>query len=905
MEAKKNTTKTNRTLFRMLSFFISVILTVATLVAAGFGFASSVQNKGSIDNVINPTLSISSKVKLGKNTNISDVAKSISSTLDFLGKNNTNVYTIGNESIKVELPISSYGTSEKLIDSMTNINSNSEYQKNLEEVIVSTFLSGNLDLRTTKGDELFAKNYNGYYEFQEPKPADPSGDKSLDFSDVDWAPELFDKSKVAMKNGVSEIDVKIKDKNINQFKKWNNWFNGNAGSENSQYVVWIEYDLLDKIASSIDSDYKHETGLYATYIQGKEYSEIPRWIKPFYISDSKSAPMKNIYSNKLVIKNNKYLDSNKAKYFSKVINNSNSYSFENMSFDFSMNKKSSVMLIVLAIVLLLFILGIIFTFLWYFGLLGLIGSMIYLLTMTFLALLLSSFGIIITGIGLLTMIVSSVISAIFFYLVLKVYKNNNEDKFMTYFKRFSNKFTAFNKITFAPTISFILIIYFSTLLISSLMASILFILIIGVTLSYLMSIIILFPIILGFDFLTRFTFEEKTNKTNKWNLIIGFDKKINNEKSLIKVNNIEKKTLVISIVAVLTAVFTILLSSILFITTGSSNNSNLYGTRNYEYSVVLSDETKQILMTSDNPAENPDTNVMNLKNEFNEYNTKKGDIKSAFENSGIKVNSMETIRNDYLKSKEINSNDNFELYSSFGTNIYSSEAMSLESLDEINVKLNSLGYKVIVSNSLIDENGNVEKLVNHTNNDSLIKSILSILIIIALASFIALLLGGWGISLSTLISILMESIFIISPLFIIFTPYTVFIWIPIIIMLSLSVLLKISTFQKVKNDENKENSWLRNSKSGTVLLLIIGVIMAIISLLLIPLYGVAVSMSLFVVSIWSPFVIFIIQRIIFPYFANLLGDFRNKIKSNKIKDDVRRAKNNDEVSEEFIEGINM
>ena len=62
---------------------------------------------------------------------------------------------------------------------------------------------------------------------------------------------------------------------------------------------------------------------------------------------------------------------------------------------------------------------------------------------------------------------------------------------------------------------------------------------------------------------------------------------------------------------------------------------------------------------------------------------------------------------------------------------------------------------------------------------------------------------------------------------------------------------------------------------------------------------------MFVVTALYAIAIYFIQQFVFTSLSETLGGYRDKLKENKLNEDIERSKDKDQLSEEFIEGVNM
>lgn len=899
------------------SVIVLSLLFSATFIGASFGFKDSIENRAQDDTYYNQKVQFQTKVQIkDPSKDMKDAARSVQDTLDFLGKDNSKVQ-IMNDQLLITAPVSSYewdtSEDETFVDSYIDETANSNYVKEIESLFSSLIFDGNLDFRTTTGLPVFKLNDEGKYELNV-DGLNEGLDTGEDTRFVESVPEAknffkLNSAEVKHSNGQAYISVKLITSNnseyLNMFKDWNTWIQSTGVGESTQYVVWFNYDKLEKIAETLDPDYDSATGLYSSYIETGA-----KWIRPFYVNTAFASPLSSKYVDNIELKGD--FTESQATYFANKINNSNSFNYSDVSVTLKTESKNKVLLILLFSLFIAVVLAVIFTFVWFFGLLGLIAGISVILINMFTALILTGAGLSVSAVILATLSIIALIVSIISVSAILVYKKNNDDKNISITTRFKNKFMRTNSQLFAPVVSMIIIFYAASWFLTSALATPLCLISIMIAVAYIFVNIIILPLIYMFDLFTDFT---NVDSSKKWIYLSGRNLEFDIDKYNIVAS--KSKAKIIAIVAGVLAIVSAIVAGTLFATTGSLVNSNLYGTRDYQYAIELVNKpTRNTIYSSDSTDSSELEGTYYIEEWYDAAESDQKDVEAAFKENGVKPTDISIIRNDSVETI-----DGVKLTTSFGYLVTSSKSIDSEKAVSINESLLAIdssieaseaeapyqtagGYKLSIDRYSFDGTQSY-KVVDYTDNIVAITSLLAILLSIITIAIISLITSGWGIALATGSTVLIETSMITAPLFILYIPYSVLVWLPIVLFISLSGALKIKAANDVKKDENKTNSWERNIKSQRTLLPIFAALLLIIEIFFIFIYGFLFVLPLIIITIISPILILLTQETIFIFLAKFLGKYREDKKELQKNKDINKSKNKDNISEEYINGVNM
>ncbi len=922
---------------KVTGIVLSTVLFAATLVGAGFGYAKTADSIGGVDTSFNDYAQIEAKVKFSnRDLDINDAAASITRTLDFLGMQNATVETAGSNRVIITNPISSFSTAGTKGDyNITNnkedhfntmADNNSQYMTEIMTLALPLFYDGTLDVRDTEGDVAFQQTENNgvkYWEFEggvndggsfgvaestdTASYSMPITAYSNPFDDYVAPTDFFDGATLRHSSGIPVIDLQIAkkgksgDEYINMFKDLDKYLDENTDTE---YVIWFNYDFTYRMVKLLDSaGLSDASDSLLDYVNGKEN------LRPLYLTASTGSLMSSKFSDTIEIKGG--FNEQQAQYFVNKINNSGSFQYSEPEFLVITNLQTKIMLITLAALLLAIIIITIFLFASYFGLLGLIASAVFVISTMTMGLVFASTGILVTGLGLIALGVITLITAMIIWTVVGIYKSGNEDKFYSVSKVAINKFKKMHSVMFSPIVAIVLLFYGAGLVVTPLIATPLYLVVIGTSLSYLFATVIMFPIMYGMDLLLKFTrIEYNTN----WDLLIG---KINTSTKDVKESN-GKAPMIGIIISLVIMAITIIVGGTLYGITGSVVNSNVFGTQDYVYQVQVVNETAKLTLNDISSLDG----TYQFGNESFEYafdqtNNNSGSIKSAFNDNGIKASKVQVVRYDEIGVQP----DGTKVpIGAFGYQVYSKDAIDATKVDAINNELKDNEVQVINDNEtnvvkttfeVVEGgsyiNGESMKVTSYINNVASIKGIYALLIMIFVITLILLFIGNWGVALAGLVSSLLSSTLLFAPMVILFIPFTSIVVFPTILISgvllgSMAVITNIA-----KADEIDTNKWGRASNKVKYILPAFIGIMMFLEIFLIGTYSLLAVLSMVILTALAIVTVYMTQQLIFPFLAEMFGGYRDSKVESRLKKDIAASKNkkDGEISEEYIEGVNM
>ncbi len=935
MEENKKYSKARK----ITGIVLSTVLFTGAFIGAGFGFAKSVEDVAGIDNNYNDFVQIEANVEDGK---AKEASASIKSTLDFLGMQNANVRVIGDSKVVVNNPISAYTYFETNImnddkihfEDIMSYSSNSNYWKEVGTLVIPLFFDGTLDIRDIEGDAAFvndaADTFQNDWRFVggvenggsfgvEAEPEDPEGETYSSVIDAEnHMVNFFDGAELKHEQGLPYIELKISkegnngDGYINMFKDLDRYIDSTASSENpTQYVFWFNYDLTYDLIEKVDPEGLASSSLY-------EYVASKPSLRPLYVATNSQSIMSSKYSDVVEVRGT--FTEKQAKYFVDKINNSNNYSYSNIRFEVIINLQTKVMLLVLAISLLVIIIAVIFSFVAYFGLLGLIASAVYVVSSMTLTLIISGTGILITGLGLISLGFVFIASAGMIFIVLNEYKKNNEDKFISINKTASNKFSKIQSMLFSPIVVSILLFYFAGLALSTVIAIPLYMIVIGIVISYLFSALLLFGLVYLIDLLTEWTKEEYTSK---WDIFIGFNKEYNKENNDKEIEM--KRTLTGTIIASVLMGLSIIMGGTLYFTTGSAFNTNTYGSENYSYVVEAANEPAWMRITDQYTDTTGSAYPVNrfaadmVYTHYQSTNEVKDDVENAFSSNGVKVSSIETIRVDRVDGLG-DIDGELQLLGSFGFEIYSRTAIDTTTAQLINEDLNAIslrlndeisGYDAVTSFELSErmswDGSESQKLNGYKENAIFISGLKGMAIMIFIISIIIMFISNIGVGAATFFSSIMEGALVVAPIVILYLPISTLSVFVVMLMFGISLILKALITKEAMSDEIEANKWQRATRSKRFLLPILAGVLFVMELFLIGIYSWTIVVPMLLITLVAPIGIYIIQQFVFPVLAYNFEIRRKEAVKNQLQLDIQNSKDrvDGEPREEYIEGVNM
>ncbi len=911
----------------------SVILT-ATLIGAGFGFANSAQNNGGADTNYNDFVQIEADVDYKGDYDIKDAANSISQTLEFLGMQNAEVRTMGDSKVIINNPIETYrydefnimNNEEDHMDLMS-ATANSNYFTEVSTLVIPLFFDGTLDIRDLDGEAAFAEVDNngsttwqfvggvedgGTFGVEAETGTDETSISTSRNADVDfYIPNFFEEAHLKHSNGYPVIEMEIakkgsnSDEYINMFKELDAYIDKTENSANpTQYVVWFNYDWTYNVVNEIDPDGLSESGSLYSYV-----STNPN-LRPLYVTTNTTSLMSSIYSDTIELTGT--FSEQQAQYFVNRINNSNRFEFSNVNLEVIINLQTKIMLIVLASILLVLILVVIFSFVAYFGLLGMIASAIFTLVSVVTFSIVASSGILITGIGLVSMGIIITLSGLMIFSALNIYKNDNEDKFKSVNTVGKEKLGKIHSILFVPIVSSVLIFYVSGLILGTLIAIPLYLVVIGLVVSYLFVSVLLIPSLFVMDALIEWT---RFEYTKKWDFFIGFNPELKSKdgNGINNGDDVKKKSMIGTIVATLMLLLSVIVGGTLYGTTGSAFNSTNYGTENYSYIVQVANDSVWLEITEDEELTQGIYGADAIPEYYKETKTVTNDVEKAFEDNGVKVSSIDVIRVDKVEAGSMNEAN--KLLSSFGFEIYSKDSINVDMAKNIQTELDAIAPIELSKGSTTFEltermswDGRTStKMIGYTDNSMFLTGVYALLAMIAILALVLLVVGNWGVALASVITTIMEVALIISPLVLLYIPISNIVIFPIILLAGMSFVVKTLITKQAKADEIETNKWERATARNKFAMPIFSAVLLVFELLLFGIYSWIAVVPMLIVTIIAPFSIYLIQQSVFPYLAVKFDSMKVNATKNKLERDIEDSKNpkDGQPREEYIEGVNM
>lgn len=903
------------------------LILIISILGSSYGIYSSATNSGDLDNTFNQRALIESDISLSEGTTIREAGDSIDDTLEFIGFNNTNVYISGEgkqSRVIIDTPISSYVSdqdSDNVIDASKTPETNISFLEEVAGIYSTTLFNPNLDFRSTDGQQIFTKTDKGYEYDGSVLETDDDTTESYAFktsgkyNDYDF----YKSASVSYSNGQPVINVSLNDNNtqttfLNAFQE----FNKDLEAGGKTFDIWLGYDQLEDFLQIVTGD--TSANLY-------DYKD-SKYVKPFYIGSSSSTIMNSKYADRITIKTDNRLSDKEAKFYAKKINNTELFTASNetgtVNVSLYTSQKSKIALYVMALLFILVIFVIAAIMLWYLGLLGLLASSVFLAVNAIVVAIFASASLTVTMMALISLIVLAFVSGWLIFVLTNRYRFDNEDKYLTPTKRYFEKLRIFNKELFASVVSISILVFVAGMLLPAIIASPLYIFVIGIVLTYAMCLLLQLAIY-GVDSLINFTGEYFDCK---WSPIIGridplWNKEIKYNDSISK-----RRTTILTLSSIIVLLISFIMGGGMYLTTGSAINTNMYSTQSYYYNVRVIDAKEVSMINSDEEQLDP------VDSFYDATKTLEDDVREAFKDAGYRPTSINLVRNDAVAFgpisgiDEISPENKLQDDASFGFNITTSKKIEGNSIDKVNEKLAEIetqGISVtsddidltidlsdgakgfeINENKLSLNNSNPSKFISISSESEIEKTIFMMIIVILVFGFITIFVAKWGAALSVMISSSVEAILFMAPLFVLFLPYAQILLLPLTMLFTLSASVKIYITKKVKNSEKKtEDVWIKNTERSQFLILLVSAIISILSLLLIPVYGLALGIIFGLFTLWFGFISLITQRYVFTYFAKILTGFNDRVRNNKISDDIRRSKSSDEPQEEYIEGVNM
>ncbi len=932
---------------------LASVLFVSSLIGASFGYYKTYNEVNGFDTNYNDFIQLEANVKIDSHSgkDIHDAARSLTRTLDFLGLQNSTVRTVGDSKVIINNPIESYENdglylfSDKDDYSLNDyhfdpINSSHEaYSKEIASMIIPLFFDGTLDLRDEEGDAAFLKvsddvNYTNYEfaggvdnvngkEGDFGVVADDAGTETESYGVLDsrtiagydpsdyYVKDFLGDAKLKHDQGNPVIEMEISkegndgDGYINMYKELDAYIDDmNTVGTPVTYVFWFNYELTYDLIEAMDSEGLSSAGSLYSYVSANEA------LRPLYVTASTDSLMSSKFADTIELTGS-YSES-QAKFFVDRINNSNSFEYSDVQMTVMFNLQTKIMLFVLAVIVLLMIIVIIFAFVAYFGLLGLIASAVFVLVTMISGLMYTSTGILLTALGVLSLGLIAVISATVIAWVIVIYKKDNEDKFISVNKVASDKFRKIHGTLFSPMVTTVLLFYGAGLVLPTMIAVPLYLVVIGLVISYIFATLILFGIIYIMDLLTNWS---RVEIESKWDWAFGKNFAFEESKSFKATSSdVEAKTSKWGVIAtVITMLVAVVMGGVMYGTIGTPFNTNVYGNETYSYVVQATDLDAVLYLNEGEDVPNDKYGYEHLQSYYEATDKQIDEVENVFENNGVKVSSIETVRLD-----EINSSG--DLVGAYGYEIHSRTEINSDIVELINSDLAEVNVELQPEEAVIEKNTSFEmserlswtgteslKIIGYTQNVFFFKTLYTLILMSLITALILLFVGNWGISLAALVSSLLESVLLVSPLVIFFLPISTLVALPIVILAGISFRTKVVIAKQAKEDEVQSNKWQRAAKSQSLITPMFAGVLIIFELLLIGTFSFVAVLPMIIVTLIAPFAVYLIQNFVFVSMASKLSDVRDNNAAAKLQKDIEESKSTDKskISEEYIDGVNM
>ncbi len=876
------------------------------------------------------------------NKNVSYVSNYFVERLDNLGYYDSLVDIVDSDTVVVSFPLNNFIPGDEDQFSFSN---ESDFIIEAFSVITSLMIKTNIEFRTADGQQLFIYDNDGVVEFQKPEaPELPTGSsynsKNLFDSSSLYEVQLIEKATVEYQNGSPYIEITPKSKFENQFVDAANYFASEeaiVGGYN-KIIVWTGYQILYDLVEEYDSDgfIAAESDLYK-YIfmdsNGQQSSTPKQFASPFYLTTSDivsytTNPFKETYS----IYGN--FTDEEAKFYADKINFSN----EDFSFDvnylgmkFNGESYRSFKWVVILFISIIVIVS--FFFVYWFGLLGLISGVANLLII-----LLSLFAVNLFGVPLSLFVAFATFFGVMLNLIIlwKLFTWVKEDIKDT--KNNRSSFDRFKKmnistilsvvIIFVPIISILMFLSLFSIPLVKFFSSII---LITNFLSIITLFLIVIPVLFLVDYLIEFNSVILNVLDKKWSIYFGVKNApqlIEKEKYKEKVNfpkseNVFKGIVLFSLGVLVISLGIFFTGKIVY---GSGFNRADSFNSYYRYTVVR--DIEYTFLESSNNADKNDLHYQELM--ISETKKNKNDIINIFEDNGAKVKDYEIIRydnfsqiSDLTPAREVSIFEKVEWSFTFGINIYTSndlssdEIMELENDLEANTFLTSakpieedqsLSSEVegswefnyeLMDNFSVTSNSD-DKITSYTFESIFDNFIVQILFVILIILLITTIISGIAIGVSITLSILLEVLIVIGMLIIFVVPISQVLLIGIFTFISISLVSKMIYAKREKKGKEKIIEFDILSNVTTFILL--GAF-ALFGLIYISVFGIS-GILMFIIPIISLILLPITNNAFFKTLVGNLDGILKERKKNSIEKDEWISKQDDVISEEFMDGIN-
>lgn len=946
-----------KNIFKSNIFKSSIVLGAVAGIATGLGFGFSNYSAASFDpsEEYNTKLQTNLDVKRDpySQTDINDVILDLHSALEWQGYIEADVKRISSNEILVTHEL-------KYAQDNTNLWTYEAEQAILEEVIQlhsSLYTKTNIEFRTFDGQQLFQLNSEGHPEFIPPTPPDTGEGESRDYDVPEYDVSLIaeEGAEVVLEDGNPAIELTPVDVHVlNEFKHMMNFMfdsmDPEANPNGNTFVTWIGYDLFGEVAQALDPDGWAAAPSPIDYAftdeDGNRTDKPIKLAEPFLISIDQASPMLD-WEDTFKIGNG--INSETAERFASRINFSTTdYEFDVVSTSMLEPSENSVRLLWMMILFLTVIAITLFTFTWFFGLLGLINSLLTSTTVLGVFGMIVSMSIPVSPSLFALLAIGMAMTILFSWNSLTKQKNalNKSENFAVAIKSTMNSLVKSNTVSFG--ILMILSVFIG--LFSSMAAG-------------LPSWIILFTMILSYIVQT-YASPLISIAVNKWfgkqemdkgyNFVTGtpIKKKYRREGSRLTIDRLS--TAKNAKIGMLSGVGLALVGSIifgaLFGITGQGVNNQQEFRSSYNYEIVMRANFKEVIERTVN-FDDPQGQQGFIDQVEKDIDT----IINILENNGLTVSSHKTQKNsnyglDTLFIPGGQPEDRLNIIFTYGIVVNSPTEMTEQMANDINDDLvlidtdqgeslatydagdyNGVPYDAnewtseydngLLSNAIDGNEGYIinesyssinltdgAKILNQTTNIEVFnKQIIAIVVATVIAMMFIFIFLNWTGFVTIGGSMMIETLAAFGLFPILFLPFgsTFLIGLIATIVMSLiskSIFMQDARSNILKTGKIKESvfSSVANNKRKTFWInLTITVLIGITSIMA----GASMMPALAMTLIGFAFVE-LSNTLIFPRITTMVERFNREKKYQMHQNDMARVKDPETIEEEYIKGIN-
>ncbi len=937
--SSQETKKSFKNLRKILGIIIPIFVFVLIFISSFFAFFSLSNSEYDYSPEYKNYYEIEVDVSWGSSTkNISYVSNYFVDRLDSLGYYDSFVDIVDSDTLIVSFPLNSFKPGD---EDQFDFSNESDFVMEAFSVIASLVVKTNIEFRTLDGQQLFIYDDNGVVEFQTPEaPEVPSGSSSKNLIDSSslYEVQLIENATVKYQNGNPYIEITPKHEYENQFVDAANYFTSQeamVGGYNS-FVVWTGYQILYDLVSEYDYDAFTTAGsdLYSyifTNSDGEQTQTPKQFAKPFYLTTSTiMSQTANPFEESYAIYGN-FTDEEANSYADKINFSNEDFSFSVNYFGLKFNGHSFKTFKWVVILFISIIVIVSFFFVYWFGLLGLVSGIANLL-ITFLTLFVINFF----GVPLSLFIAFSILIGIFLNFILqwklmtwikndvKDLKNNRS--YFDRFKKMNLNSLANVVLIFIPVISILILLSLFSIPMVKFFASIFLII---NFISIVVLFIIVVPSFLLIDYLINFNEVQQNSLDKKWTIYFGitngekvFEKKTYSKKlNFSNLENTFKGIIIVALGILIVSLGMFFTGKIVY---GSGFNRTEDFNSYYRYTVVRNVE--YTFLESSNNSDGSDLHYQQLM--IDETKENKNEIIDIFKQNGANVNGYEIIRydnfseiNDPSPAREVDIYQKIEWSFTFGINIYTNNYLSDDEINNIqddllnttfttNAKpieedqeLNSLGnwdfnYEMLNSFSVVSNSD--EKITSYTFESIYDNFVIDLIFILLIILLITTIISGIAIGLSITVSIILEIVMILGLLIIFVIPISQTLLIGIFTFIIISLVSKMMFAKREKKNKEKNIEFDSSSNLATFLSLAIFMLFGIIY---VSIFGLS-QILLLIIPIIAIFLLPIMNNVFFKIMVSKTNDYLTEKNKRNTEKYEWISKQDDVVSEEFMDNIN-